>query len=66
MVFYFLYFSMELIAIYDNMQTNKHNWHVHKDQIGDDWQLELSKRCKSIGGHYNPYNVNTQVSKLLH
>ncbi|KAK3095151.1 hypothetical protein FSP39_010830 [Pinctada imbricata] len=34
-----------------------HDWHVHQTTIGDDMDAS-SGRCMSVGGHYNPYNVD--------
>lgn len=38
-------------------RTTGHNWHVHQKVIGDDMVVE-SGRCISVGGHYNPYEVD--------
>ncbi|XP_067035339.1 uncharacterized protein [Acropora muricata] len=35
-----------------------HPWHVHVKPEGNDTFAEMGKRCKSLGGHYNPYNVD--------
>ncbi|XP_068710245.1 uncharacterized protein [Montipora foliosa] len=34
-----------------------HQWHVHVNPEGNDTFAEMGKRCKSLGPHYNPYNV---------
>ena len=39
-----------------------HQWHVHVNPEGGDTYAEMGKRCKSLGGHYNPYHVDLAVS----
>eukprot|EP00794_Sanderia_malayensis_P005506 gene5506-6191_t len=38
--------------------TNNHNWHIHIEPVGNDGKAAISKRCKSVAGHYNPFAVN--------
>ena len=39
-----------------------HSWHVHVKPEGGDTHAAMGERCKSLGGHYNPYNVDLAVS----
>lgn len=39
-----------------------HKWHVHVNPEGNDTYAEMGPRCKSLGGHYNPYLVDLAVS----
>lgn len=39
-----------------------HKWHVHVKPEGNDTYAEMGPRCKSLGGHYNPYVVDLAVS----
>lgn len=39
-----------------------HSWHVHVNPEGGDTHSAMGERCKSLGGHYNPYNVDLAVS----
>jgi len=39
-----------------------HKWHVHVNPEGNDTYAEMGQRCKSLGGHYNPYLVDLAVS----
>ena len=35
-----------------------HNWHVHVKQVAlDQFSQNVSNRCQSVGGHYNPFGV---------
>lgn len=52
-MFFFLYQSMN------------HSWHVHVKPEGGDTHAAMGERCKSLGGHYNPYNVDLAVSIVL-
>ncbi|XP_069140703.1 uncharacterized protein [Argopecten irradians] len=38
--------------------TSNHNWHIHVDRINEAFGLNVSQRCSSVGGHYNPYAVD--------
>ncbi|XP_064602134.1 uncharacterized protein LOC135468049 [Liolophura sinensis] len=40
-----------------SFETVGHNWHIHVDPIGDDFDADISLRCKSAKGHYNPFHV---------
>ena len=46
-------------------QSLNHSWHVHVKPEGNDTYAEMGKRCKSLGGHYNPYHVDLAVSKIV-
>jgi len=39
-----------------------HKWHVHVNPEGNYTYAEMGRRCKSLGGHYNPYLVDLAVS----
>ena len=43
-------------------QSMDHKWHVHVNPEGNDTYAEMGPRCKSLGGHYNPYLVDLAVS----
>ncbi|XP_033756043.1 uncharacterized protein LOC117338803 isoform X2 [Pecten maximus] len=38
--------------------TANHNWHIHVDRINEAFGMDVSQRCLSVGGHYNPYSVD--------
>ena len=46
-------------------QSLQHSWHVHVNPEGGDTYAEMGKRCKSLGGHYNPYGVDLAVSIVI-
>ncbi|XP_078358914.1 uncharacterized protein LOC144643511 isoform X1 [Oculina patagonica] len=41
-----------------SIKSVDHNWHVHVNPEGNDTYAEMGARCKSLGGHYNPYHVD--------
>ena len=43
-------------------QSLNHKWHVHVKPEGGDTYAAMGERCKSLGGHYNPYEVDLEVS----
>ena len=43
-------------------QSFNHPWHVHVHPEGNDTFAKMGKRCKSLGAHYNPYDVDLAVS----
>ncbi|OWF38323.1 Superoxide dismutase [Cu-Zn], chloroplastic [Mizuhopecten yessoensis] len=40
------------------MATVDHNWHIHVNRINEAFGMNVSQRCSSVGGHYNPYSVD--------
>ena len=37
-------------------------WDIHKNSVGEDGRTgEVSKRCMSLQGNFNPYNVDVKV-----
>nr|QDX46957.1 superoxide dismutase [Azumapecten farreri] len=38
--------------------TVDHNWHIHVNRINEAFGMDVSQRCSSVGGHYNPFSVD--------
>lgn len=54
--------TVDVFFFFFTNQSLNHKWHVHVKPEGGDTYAAMGERCKSLGGHYNPYEVDLEVS----
>ncbi|XP_022790510.1 uncharacterized protein LOC111329994 [Stylophora pistillata] len=52
-----IYVDLKYVSNSSQKSLN-HKWHVHVNPEGGDTYAAMGERCKSLGGHYNPYEVD--------
>lgn len=52
-----IYVDLKYVSNSSQKSLN-HKWHVHVNPEGGDTYAPMGERCKSLGGHYNPYEVD--------
>ncbi|XP_060076592.1 uncharacterized protein LOC132556215 isoform X2 [Ylistrum balloti] len=53
-----VYMELDYCNSASPMATVNHNWHIHVSRINEAFGMNVSQRCSSVGGHYNPYSVD--------
>lgn len=54
-----IYVDLKYVSNSSQKSLN-HKWHVHVKPEGGDTYAAMGERCKSLGGHYNPYEVDLE------